>query len=189
MILLALAAAAVPVDGSHGFDPEIGHWHTELRRLAQPLSGRPAEWVSYSGTTNVTPLWGGKGNLAELEVDGSAGHIEGLSVRLYDSGSGQWRMYYSNSTYGTLIGESMCRPTRCGATSTRSSCAAARRPGGARSVHHPTRKRGQDPLRAILFWRRRPNLGAQLDRDRHAAALAPDHRFRLYDAVELLLID
>lgn len=108
MILFALAAAlaaARPVNGPHGFDPEIGRWHTELRRLADPLSGRPAEWVTYSGTTNVTPLWGGKGNLAELEVDGHAGHIEGLSVRLYDPESGQWRMYYSNSRYGTLIGE------------------------------------------------------------------------------------
>lgn len=105
LLAAALGAAATPADGPHGFDPEIGHWHTELRRLAHPLSGRPPEWIAYSGTTNVTPLWGGKGNLAELEVDGPAGHLEGLSVRLYDPNSGQWRMYYSNSRYGTLIGD------------------------------------------------------------------------------------
>jgi len=100
-----LAAFAAPVhDGAHDFDPEIGRWHTELRRLTHPLSGS-TDWVQYSGTTTVTPVWGGKANLAELEVHGPAGHIEGLSVRLYDPSSGQWSMNYSNSRYGTLIGQ------------------------------------------------------------------------------------
>jgi hypothetical protein len=106
MIWFALAAALVAPagDSSHDFDLEIGRWHTELRRLAHPLIGS-TEWVSYSGTTTVTPVWGGKGSLAELEVNGAAGHIEGMSVRLYDPRSRQWSMNYSNSRYGTLIGQ------------------------------------------------------------------------------------
>jgi hypothetical protein len=105
-IAVAAAIAAAPVhDGSRDFGPQIGRWHTELRRLAHPLSGSPAEWIRYSGTTTVTPVWDGKANLAELEVQGPAGHIEGLSMRLYDPTSRQWRLYYSNSRFGTLIGE------------------------------------------------------------------------------------
>lgn len=105
MIVLALAAAAaIGADDAHGFDAEIGRWHTELRRLTHPLSGSN-EWVRYSGTTTVSPVWGGKANLAELEVDGPAGHIEGMSMRLYDPSARQWRMYYSNSRYGYLIGQ------------------------------------------------------------------------------------
>jgi len=91
-------------DGAHDFDFEIGRWHTELRRLTHPLSGS-TEWVKYSGTTTVTPIWGGKANLAELEVDGAAGHIQGLGLRLFDPSSRQWSLYYSNSRSGKLLGE------------------------------------------------------------------------------------
>ena len=61
--------------------------------------------MRYSGTTVVSPIWGGRGNIAELEVDGPAGHIEGLSMRLYDPAARQWRMYYSNSRFGTFAGD------------------------------------------------------------------------------------
>jgi len=106
LLLLALAAAGVPPESqARGFDPQIGRWHTQLRRLAHPLSAAPPEWISYSGTTNVTPIWGGTGNLVELEVDGGGGHIEGLSVRLFDPQARQWRIYYSNSRFGTLMGQ------------------------------------------------------------------------------------
>ena len=105
----AVSVAATPVSaavpaGARDFDFEIGRWHTELRRLTHPLSGS-TEWVKYSGTTTVTPIWGGKANLAELEVDGAAGHIQGLGLRLFDPSSRQWSLYYSNSRSGKLLGE------------------------------------------------------------------------------------
>lgn len=108
-IAIALALAATPAvaapsrDGAHDFDTQVGRWHTELGRLKAPLSGS-SEWVQYSGTSTVTPLWGGKASLAQLEVEGPAGSIEGLSLRLYDPKSRQWSLYYSNSRYGTLVG-------------------------------------------------------------------------------------
>lgn len=108
-IAIALAIACAPAagapmrDGAHDFDPQVGRWHTELKRLKAPLSGS-SEWVQYSGTSTVTPVWGGKASLAELDVEGSAGSIEGLSLRLYDPKSRQWSLYYSNSRYGTLVG-------------------------------------------------------------------------------------
>ncbi|MDQ2767313.1 MAG: hypothetical protein M3Y30_09180, partial [Gemmatimonadota bacterium] len=65
-------------DGSHDFDFEIGTWKTHIRRLQHPLTGSTT-WVDYEGSTIVRKVWGGKGNMAELEVDGPAGHIEGMS--------------------------------------------------------------------------------------------------------------
>ena len=56
------------------------------------------------GDIHVTPVWGGKANLVGLEVDGPAGPIEGLSLRLYNPRSGQWSTNYSNSHYGTMDG-------------------------------------------------------------------------------------
>jgi hypothetical protein len=99
----AAAAGAPTRDGAHDFDAQVGRWHTELRRLKAPLSGS-TDWVQYSGTSTVTPVWNGKASLAQLEVEGPAGAIEGLSQRLYDPKSRQWSLYYSNSRYGTLVG-------------------------------------------------------------------------------------
>ena len=88
-------------DGQHDFDFEIGTWKTRLSRLAHPLSGS-TDWVRYEGTTVVRKVWSGRANLVELEVDGPAGHIEALSLRLYNPQSHQWSLNFSNSSGGTL---------------------------------------------------------------------------------------
>jgi hypothetical protein len=88
-------------DGQHDFDFEIGTWKTHLKRLKNPLS-HSTTWVEYEGTTIVRKVWNGRANLVELEVDGPAGHIEGLSLRLYNPESRQWSLNFSNSAGGTL---------------------------------------------------------------------------------------
>jgi hypothetical protein len=93
--------ASAARDGQHDFDFEFGTWTTRLSRLQQPLSGS-SSWVEYVGTTVVRKVWDGRANLVELEVDGPAGHIEGLSLRLYNPESRQWSLNFSNSRGGTL---------------------------------------------------------------------------------------
>jgi len=88
-------------DGSHDFDFEIGKWKTHLRRLVKPLTGSTT-WVEYDGTTVVTKVWNGKANLVELDVTGPAGHIEALSLRLYNPESHQWSLNFANSAGGTM---------------------------------------------------------------------------------------
>jgi len=88
-------------DGQHDFDFEIGTWKTHLRRLQHPLTGSTT-WVEYEGTSDVRKIWNGRANLLELEVDGPAGHIEGLSLRLYNPESRQWSLNFSNGLSGTL---------------------------------------------------------------------------------------
>jgi hypothetical protein len=88
-------------DGQHDFDFEIGTWHTRLKRLMRPLTGSTT-WVEYEGTTVVRKVWDGRANLVELLVDGPAGHIEALSLRLYNAESHQWSLNFSNSAGGTL---------------------------------------------------------------------------------------
>lgn len=83
------------------FDFEFGRWTTRLRRLRHPLTGSK-EWVEYQGTTVVRKVWDGKANLVELEVDGPAGHLEALSLRLYDPESKQWSLNFANSRSGTM---------------------------------------------------------------------------------------
>jgi len=88
-------------DGQHDFDFEFGSWKTHLSRLQHPLSGSKT-WLEYDGTSVVRQVWNGRANLVELEVDGPAGHIEGLSLRLYNPQSRQWSLNFSNSAGGTL---------------------------------------------------------------------------------------
>ena len=79
-------------DGQHDFDFEIGSWTTKLSRLVSPLSGS-SEWVDYEGTTVVRPIWDGLANVVELDVTGSAGRIQALSLRLYDPAARRWSLH------------------------------------------------------------------------------------------------
>jgi len=88
-------------DGQHDFDFEIGTWKTHVSRLLHPLTGSTT-WVEYDGTSVDRKVWNGRANLLELEVDGPKGHIEGLSLRLYNPQSHQWSLNFSNSSVGTL---------------------------------------------------------------------------------------
>ena len=88
-------------DGSHDFDFEIGTWKTSLKRLQHPLTGN-SSWVEYNGTTKVSKIWNGRANLVELDVSGPSGHIEALSLRLYNPESRQWSLNFSNSRGGTM---------------------------------------------------------------------------------------
>ena len=93
--------ASTPRDGQHDFDFEIGTWKTQLSRLRRPLSGS-TEWVEYEGTTVVRKVWNGRANLVELDVEGPAGRIEALSLRLYNPETLKWSLNFSNSATGTM---------------------------------------------------------------------------------------
>jgi len=95
------ASPATNRDGRHDFDFEIGTWHTHLTRLQHPLTGS-ATWIEYDGTSTIRKIWNGRANLVELEVDGPTGHIEGLSLRLYNPQSHEWSLNFANSAQGTM---------------------------------------------------------------------------------------
>jgi hypothetical protein len=88
-------------DGRADFDWELGTWKTQLKRRLQPLTGSD-DWIEYEGRSVVRRVWGGRANLLELDVEGPAGRIEALSLRLYNPQSGQWSLNFSNVTSGTM---------------------------------------------------------------------------------------
>ena len=87
--------------GQHDFDFEIGTWKTHVSRLQDPLTGSTS-WMEYEGTTVVSKIWDGRANLAELEADGPTGHLEVLSLRLYNPQSQQWSLNTASSRSGTI---------------------------------------------------------------------------------------
>src|SRR5580765_7517739 len=78
-------------DGQHDFDFEIGTWKTHVSRLLNPLTGS-ATWIEFEGTSVVRTIWNGRANLVELEADGPTGHLQVLSLRLYNPQSRQWSL-------------------------------------------------------------------------------------------------
>jgi hypothetical protein len=88
-------------DGQHDFDFEFGSWKAQIKRLRNPLTGS-SDWIEYEGTSVVRTVWDGKANLGELEVEGPAGRIEGLSLRTYNPETGQWHIHWANSGDGLL---------------------------------------------------------------------------------------
>jgi hypothetical protein len=101
LLIFALVLASAARDGQHDFDFELGAWKTRLSRRLNPLTGSNT-WVEYEGTSVVRKIWNGGANLVELDVEGPAGRIEGLSLRLYDPQSRQWSLNFANRKGGTL---------------------------------------------------------------------------------------
>lgn len=85
--------------GQHDFDFNLGTWRTHVKRLLHPLTAS-STWAEYDGTSVVSKVWDGRANLLELEVDGPAGRIEGLGLRLYNRESQQWSLHWASSVDG-----------------------------------------------------------------------------------------
>jgi hypothetical protein len=88
-------------DGSHDFDFLFGNWEIEHSRLKAPLKGSNS-WYDFKGRATACPIWGGAANMDEIEGDSPMGYIQGMTLRLYDPTSSQWRLYWANRTKGIL---------------------------------------------------------------------------------------
>jgi hypothetical protein len=88
-------------DGQTDFEPLVGSWSYRLKKLTKPLAGS-TEWVDLAGTGTCYRLWGGRAQLDTLVVNGPSGRIEGLTLRLYNPKSQQWRLYWANSKDGVV---------------------------------------------------------------------------------------
>jgi hypothetical protein len=97
----AVPQAAAQRDGQHDFDFEIGSWKIHLKRRLHPLTGSNT-WVEFDGTSVTRKLWQGRSQVEEFETDGAAGHIEGMTLRLYNPQMHEWRLYWANSQKGIM---------------------------------------------------------------------------------------
>src|SRR5205085_839686 len=98
------SARAEPVagrDGQHDFDFAVGTWKSHVRRLQHPLTGS-STWTDGTGTVSVRRIWNGEAQQEEIEVDSPAGHLEALTLRLYNPGSRQWRLHWANASRSVL---------------------------------------------------------------------------------------
>jgi hypothetical protein len=88
-------------DGQHDFDFNFGTWRTHIQRLQNPLSGS-TNWIKMEGTVTVRKVWGGNGQVEEIEADGPDGHWTGLTLFLYNPVSRQWSQTFASKSDGIL---------------------------------------------------------------------------------------
>jgi hypothetical protein len=93
------SASANP--GQHDFDWEIGSWKLHVKRMPHPLSDEK-NWVELNGTVAAQKIWGGRANIAEIALNGPSGHLDFLSLRLYNPQTHEWNMNFATSGAGNL---------------------------------------------------------------------------------------
>ena len=97
----AAASQSTLRDGQLDFDWQLGSWKIHMQRLQHPLTGS-TNWTELDGNVVVRKVWDGRANLAEIVTNGPSGHLEFLSLRLYNPQSHQWSLNFASSNSGTL---------------------------------------------------------------------------------------
>jgi hypothetical protein len=100
-IVAAQTTASGQHDGQHDFDFYVGKWRLHNRRLVHPLTGS-TEWVEFNGISVARQLWDGRANVDEFEANTPSGHIEGMTVRLYNAETHEWSIYWANGNAGAF---------------------------------------------------------------------------------------
>lgn len=88
-------------DGRSDFDFYFGSWKVHHQRLRERLKGSTS-WEEFEGTSVARPILGGIGNFDENVMYRESGLLEGVTLRLYDPKSHEWRLYWASSLGGSL---------------------------------------------------------------------------------------
>jgi hypothetical protein len=101
----AVETQAQPVSAerewSHDVDFNLGTWKEHTTRLVHPLTGS-TDWIKMEGVSVFSKIWNGRAQMAELESDGPKGHLELLTLRLYNPETHQWSLSFATSNVGIL---------------------------------------------------------------------------------------
>jgi hypothetical protein len=91
------------LSGLHDFDFLAGEWRTHHRKLKQRLASSH-EWVEFDGTLSTRLLMGGWANSGDNWFNAPGGAYGGVSLRSYDSSTGQWAIWWldSRDPFGAL---------------------------------------------------------------------------------------
>jgi hypothetical protein len=96
---MAERAASPANDGRHDFDFFYGRWQQKNRKRANLLVRDDASWIEFDSRTEVMPILGGLGNIDTYKAPRFPGRpgFEGFSLRLFDPGTGLWRIWWAST--------------------------------------------------------------------------------------------
>lgn len=83
-------------DGRHDFDFFVGKWKIHNRRLKERLKGC-TEWEEFEGECDDRTTLNGLGNVDTGIFYRNGGVLHGMTVRLFEPKSQEWRLYWADS--------------------------------------------------------------------------------------------
>jgi hypothetical protein len=151
----ALLIKASPTSSVHDFDYLVGNWKLRNRKLKSRLT-HSTEWLSFESRVEMHQILNGVGNIDKYTDTASGTPYEGVALRLFDTRTKLWSIYWADSNSGISIRRWSVRSRTGSATSLRaipsrdrtsSSCSAGMReirscPSGARPSPRTKAKRG-----------------------------------------------
>lgn len=97
----ALAIQASPTSSVHDFDYLVGNWKLSNRKLKSRLT-HSNEWIAFESRVEMRQILGGVGNIDKYTDAASGTPYEGVALRLFDTKSKLWRIYWADSNSGAL---------------------------------------------------------------------------------------
>lgn len=96
---MAERAVTAVDDGRHDFDFFYGRWQQQNRKRPDLLVRDDVSWIEFESRTEVFPILGGLGNVDTFKAPRFPGRpgFEGCSLRLFDPGTGLWRIWWAST--------------------------------------------------------------------------------------------
>lgn len=88
--------------GLHDFDFLVGQWQVHHRRLKERLANSH-EWIEFNGTLNTRQLMNGWANMGDNVFNAPGGDVRGVSLRSYDSKTGEWAVWWLDARNPTSL--------------------------------------------------------------------------------------
>jgi len=92
---------ASPTSSVHDFDYLIGNWKLRNRKLKARLA-HSTEWISFDSRVEMHQILNGVGNIDKYTDNASGAPYEGVALRLFDTNTKLWSIYWADSNSGHL---------------------------------------------------------------------------------------
>jgi hypothetical protein len=96
-----LIIKASPTSSSNDFNYLIGNWKLKNRKLKSRLTNC-TEWVEFESKVVMYQVLGGNGNIDKYTDTASGKPYEGIALRLFNSKTKLWSIYWADNNSGTL---------------------------------------------------------------------------------------
>lgn len=88
--------------GARDFDFLVGSWNIANQRLTSRLTNSD-EWERFDAIGDCDLILGGLGNVDRFRTMRKGVAFDAISLRLYALETGQWSIYWADSSSGTLL--------------------------------------------------------------------------------------
>jgi len=96
-----LIIKASPASSSEDFNYLIGNWKLKNRKLKSRLTNC-TEWIEFESKVAMHQVLGGNGNIDKYTDTASGKPYEGIALRLFNSKTKLWSIYWADNNSGTL---------------------------------------------------------------------------------------